>query len=99
MGVYGDQGDDWLRLDEKHISTHEVVIYSRQIIGAVHISRDSNPNLNDTTNRDRLVANAAFFDLLTVAKTAVDEVNHQRWRERDARDAARDKKKNAMVLF
>jgi len=98
VGVYGDQGDDWLRLDEKHISTHEVVIYSRQIIGAVHISRDSNPNLNDTTNRDRLVANAAFFDLLTVAKTAVDEVNHQRWRERDARDAAKDKKKNAMEM-
>jgi C4-dicarboxylate-specific signal transduction histidine kinase len=96
VGVYGDQGDDWLRLEEEHIRAHEVVIHSKQVMGAVHISRDSNPNLNDTTNRDRLVANAAFFDLLAVAKTAVEEVNHQRWRERDARDAARDKKKNAM---
>ena len=96
VGVYGDQGDDWLRLEEEHIRAHEVVIHSKQVMGAVHISRDSNPNLNDTTNRDRLVANAAFFDLLNVTKTAVDEVNHQRWRERDARDAARDKKKNAM---
>lgn len=96
VGVYGDQGNDWLRLEEEHIRAHEVVIHSKQVMGAVYITRDNNLNLIDTTNRDRLVANAAFFDLLNVAKTAVDEINHQRWRERDARDAARDKKKNAM---
>jgi hypothetical protein len=41
VGVYGDQGDDWLRLEEKHIAAHEVVIHSKQVMGAVHISRDS----------------------------------------------------------
>jgi len=96
VGVYGDQGDDWLRIDEEHIRAHEVKIHSKQVIGAVHITRDDNPDLIDTTNRDRLVANNAFFDLVNVTKSAVEEINAQRWREREVRDAARSKRKSAM---
>ena len=96
VGVYGDQGDDWLRMDEEHIRAHEVVIHSKQVMGAVHITRDNNPNLIDTTNRERLSANEAFFDLVNVIKSAVNEVNHQRWTEREARDTARNNKANAM---
>jgi signal transduction histidine kinase len=96
VGNYGDQGDDWLRLEEEHIRAHEVVIHSKQVMGAVHITRDGNPNLVDTTNRERLVSNEAFLDLFNVTKTAVDEINHQRWRERDARDAAKSKKSSAI---
>src|ERR1017187_3950314 len=96
VGVYGDQGDDWLRMDEEHIRAHEVVIHSKQVMGAVHITRDNNPNLVDTTNRERLSANEAFFDLVNVIKSAVNEVNHQRWTEREARDAARNNKASAM---
>jgi signal transduction histidine kinase len=96
VGVYGDQGDDWLRMDEEHIRAHEVVIHSKQVMGAVHITRDSNPNLVDTTNRDRLTSNEAFFDLVNVIKTGVNEINHQRWREREVRDTARSKKASAM---
>ena len=96
VGVYGDQGDDWLRMDEEHIRAHEVVIHSKQVMGAVHITRDNNPNLVDTTNRDRLTSNEAFFDLVNVIKTGVNEINHQRWREREVRDTARSKKASAM---
>lgn len=96
VGIYGDQGDDWLGMDEEHIRYHEVVIHSKQVMGAVHISRDHNPNLIDTTNRDRLQANEAFFDLVNVTKTAINEINVQRWRERKARDEARSKRKSAI---
>ena len=96
VGVYGDQGDDWLGMDEEHIRAHEVVIHSKQVMGAVHLSRDDNPNLIDTTNRDRLIANEAFFDLINVTKSAISEINAQRWRERKARDEARSKRKNAI---
>jgi signal transduction histidine kinase len=94
VGIYGDQGDDWLRMDEEHIRAHEVVIHSKQVMGAVHITRDGNPNLVDTTNRDRLVANDAFFDLVSVTKVAVNEINERRWEERKARDEARTKRKS-----
>lgn len=94
VGIYGDQGDDWLGMDEEHIRFHEVVIHSKQVMGAVHITRDHNPNLIDTTNRDRLVANNSFFDLVSVIRTAVSEVNNQRWREREARDEARAHRKS-----
>jgi signal transduction histidine kinase len=96
VGVYGDQGDDWLGMDEEHIRAHEVVIHSKQVMGAVHITRDANPNLTDTTNRDRLMANGAFFDLVNVTKTAISEINDERWRERKVRDKARSKRKSAI---
>lgn len=96
VGVYGEEGVDWLRIDEDHIRRHEVLIHSRQVMGAIHITRDANPNLEDTTDRERLVANPALLDLMNVTKRAIDEINAQRWREREERDEARNKKKNAM---
>ncbi len=91
VGMYGDQGNDWLGIDAEHIRRHEVVIHSKQVMGAVHISRDTNSALVDTTNREGLVANAAFYDLVTVVRSAVDEINAQRWKERDARERKRGK--------
>jgi hypothetical protein len=35
VGLYGDQGNDWLRIDAQHIRRHEVMIHSRQVMGAV----------------------------------------------------------------
>ena len=96
VGLYGDSGDDWLRMDEEHVKRHEVVIHSKQVMGAVYITRDDNPDLIDTTNRDRLVANEAFFDLLNVTKVAVGEINAQRWRERQAREDAVAKRESAV---
>lgn len=91
VGLYGDQGNDWLGIDAQHIRRHEVMIHSKQVMGAVRISRDSSPELLDTTNREGLVANQAYFDLVTVAGVAIDEVNTQRWREREARERQRAK--------
>ena len=92
VGTYGDQGNDWLGIDEAHIRTHEVLIHSKQVLGAVHITRDKNPELIDTTNREGLVANKPFFDLVNICKLAIDEINNQRWKERKERDEAARKK-------
>jgi signal transduction histidine kinase len=91
VGTYGDQGNDWLGIDAEHIRRHEVVIHSKQVMGAVQISRDGNPNLTDTTNREGLVANTGFFDLVQVVRSAVNEINLQRWREREIRERQRAK--------
>lgn len=97
VATYGDQGNDWLGIDEQHIRQHEVVIHSKQVIGAVHVSRDMNPELIDTTNREGLVANKAFFDLINVCQLAIEEINNQRWHERRLREEAAKKKGSSPV--
>lgn len=97
VGTYGDLGNDWLGIDEQHIKKHEVVIHSKQIMGAVHITRDGNPELIDTTNREGLVANRAFFDLINVCSAAVDEINAQRWAERRERERKAKKESKSPI--
>jgi translation elongation factor EF-Ts len=75
--------------DAQHIRRHGY--YPPKQVRAQCIFRDENPELIDTTNREGLVANAAFFDLVQAVSAAVDEVNAQRWRERETRERQRAK--------
>jgi signal transduction histidine kinase len=60
---YGDQGNDWLRLDARRVNSPTFRLSNNQIVGYVLISRDDNPELLDQTNREGLIANQAFEDL------------------------------------
>ena len=62
---YGDPGNDWLNLNYKRLYNPKYLYAdNKQVIGIVKISRDKNPNLIDTTTRERLVKNKAFDDLV-----------------------------------
>ncbi len=51
---YGDEGDDWLRMDPKAYASSGFKVNRKQIIGRVSISALQNPALTDQTNREGL---------------------------------------------
>jgi signal transduction histidine kinase len=57
---YGDVDDDWLGLDGKALRGRGFRVNRIQVVGCVRISRLSNPNLSDQTNREGLRENVAF---------------------------------------
>lgn len=59
--------DDWLELDQRALRGKGFRVNRIQVLGAVFISRVSNPNLRDQTNREGLQENdasRAFHDLM-----------------------------------
>jgi signal transduction histidine kinase len=60
---YGEFGDDWLQLDRRRINDPTRRLSNNQIIGAINITADENPDLIDQTNREGLVEGPALDDL------------------------------------
>ena len=60
---YGEQHDDWLRLDQRRVNNPVVRLSNNQVVGFVEISSDKNPDLRDQTNREGLIHNDAQRDL------------------------------------
>ncbi len=62
---YGDPGDDWLGLNFKRMQRFGKKIPSNnQIVGFIHVSRDASTNLLDTTTREGLIHNLAYYHML-----------------------------------
>lgn len=73
---YGDAGNDWLELSEW--ARNELYAFpNRNVIGTIKISRDESP-LVDTTTREGLIRNKAFFDLKRLLKDVTALVVAQR---------------------
>lgn len=61
---YGDEGNDWLLLDNQKVKNpHNYLVSNNQVIGIVRITEHSNPLLIDATNREGIIENEAFQDL------------------------------------
>jgi len=74
---YGGKGNDWLELDKRRVSRLSNIGNSR-VIGFVRITKDGNPEIMDTTTRERLIENEAFYDMKTIIELAVIEFDHFR---------------------
>lgn len=62
---YGDAGNDWLLLDNRKIKeTHGYLVGNNQVIGIIKITEEKNPLLMDATNREGLLDNEAYQDLV-----------------------------------
>lgn len=59
---YGDLGNDWLEMDDI-ARKHAGRLPSRNVIGWVEISSEKNPNIVDTTTREKIIENEAFDDI------------------------------------
>ena len=57
---YGEPGNDWLQLDNRSRQSPTTRLANNQIIAAIRISRDGNPDLRDRTTREGLVHNPAY---------------------------------------
>ena len=56
------------------------VVGPHQVVGAVFIGRENNPNLEDQTNREGIVEGAGFFDLRAAVLKAIsyfEEIAHK----------------------
>lgn len=60
---YGDEGDDWLKLDRRRTVQPGETYGNNQVIGQVEIEQDKNGGLVDKTSREGLQENQAFFDM------------------------------------
>ena len=60
---FGEQDDDWLRLDRQRVQDPTQRLSNNQIVGYVLIGRDTNPDLTDQTNREGLIEGPALDDL------------------------------------
>ena len=77
-----ERARDWLGLDLRRVSRVGTRLSTSQIVGYVRITRAGNPDITDTSDRERLIDNpafAAFRDtLLRVAAILENERDHDR---------------------
>jgi len=80
---YGDPKNDWLNLNMKRLYAPKYLYPDNsQVIGAVEISRDKNPDLVDTTTREGLIQNDAFKDMVDFLEKSVDFLSKRRRQDR-----------------
>jgi hypothetical protein len=60
---YGGSSNDWLRLDIRRVQNPAMRLSNNQVVGAIYITADENPELRDQTNREGIVDSQAFEDL------------------------------------
>lgn len=65
---FGDPKNDWLDLDKERINSPGLYPGNNQVFGVVRITKDSNPNIEDTTSRENIVTNLAWNDLKNFIK-------------------------------
>lgn len=79
---YGGPANDWLRLDLRRVQNPTMRLSNNQIVGAIHISADGNPELRDQTNREGLVESPALGDLRRCVVDILARLEADRYRRR-----------------
>jgi len=77
---YGEPVNDWLNLEAERVQANYKVGNS-QVIGFVELSKDENPDIIDTTTRERLVENDAFQCMRAYVKMIIGVMNNYRKEE------------------
>ncbi len=67
---YGEPGEDWIGL-ELEAQNKSICPRNNSIFGMVHISKDKNPKIVDTTTREGVIMTEEFRDLITFVKTCI----------------------------
>lgn len=83
---YGEQKNDWLRLDLRRVQNPTMRLSNNQIVGYVSVSLDDNPALTDQSNREGIVESQAFVDLQEMIISVISELETRRYHERPRRE-------------
>jgi signal transduction histidine kinase len=75
---YGEVGDDWLGLDRRRVQNPTLRLSNNQVVGAVDITIDANPELRDQSNREGLVAGPAYNALVATVTAVLNELEFRR---------------------
>ena len=91
---FGEQDDDWLRLDMRRVQEPTQRLSNNQIVGYVLIGRDANPGLTDQTNREGLIEGPALDDLRHAVLELLQMIEAERYKIRP-----REPRKSKSGLF
>jgi signal transduction histidine kinase len=83
---YGGPANDWLRLDLGRVQNPTMRLSNNQIVGAIHISADGNPQLRDQTNREGLVESPAVDDLRRCVVEVLTHIEKARYEKRHEKE-------------
>lgn len=73
---------DWLGLDLRRVSKVGTRMSTSQLVGYVAITGDGNPDVLDTSDRERLVSNQAVIDFEEILKAAIGLLEIERDQDR-----------------
>jgi hypothetical protein len=93
---YGEQKNDWLRLDLRRVNNPTLRLSNNQIVGYISVSLDNNPELKDQSNREGIVESQSFTDLKELIINILNQVEQKRYEERPRES---DEHKNRQSLF
>nr|VFK17197.1 MAG: hypothetical protein BECKLFY1418C_GA0070996_102928 [Candidatus Kentron sp. LFY] len=82
---YGEQGNDWLNLDNRSRQNPARNLANNQIIAAIRISREDNPSLQDRSTREGMIINNEHRALETWFKNVLSLLEEERYRARPRR--------------
>ena len=88
-----ERARDWLGLDLRRVSRVGSRLSTSQVVGYARITRADNPDITDTSDRERLVENPAFATFRASILRLVEILENERDTDRDEgkkRDSAKD---------
>ncbi len=78
-----DNARDWLGLDLRRVSRVGTRLSTSQIVGYVSISAEDNPEVNDTSDRERLVSGRAVGEFEEILKAAIGLLENERANDKE----------------
>ena len=96
---YGERGDDWLELDHRRVQVPTLKLSNNQIVGYVLTGRDTNPQLNDQSNREGILEGPAFTDLRKAVMEILSMIEAERYKLRPRRKVQRERRGGLLARF
>ncbi|WP_152020588.1 ATP-binding protein [Aliarcobacter butzleri] len=81
---YGEEGNDWLKMDAKRINAPTVKIANRNIIASVFLNGLTSQGLIEKTNREGFIENDDFEHFKGVVSNIINKVNKLRNLDKEA---------------
>lgn len=96
---FGETGDDWLGLDLRRVQSPTLRLSNNQIIGHVFIGADTNESLKDQSNREGILAGAAYADLQYLVRAALNQLEQRRYGARHPKKEQPERKGGLFERF
>lgn len=96
---FGETGDDWLGLDLRRVQSPTLRLSNNQIIGHVFIGADTNESLKDQSNREGILAGAAYADLQNLVRAALNQLEQRRYGARHPKKEQPERKGGLFERF
>ena len=91
-----DSARDWMGLDLRRVSKTGTRLSTNQIVGYVSISAEQNPQIRDTSDRERLVSCVEVEEFEAILTEIVIKLGNER--SKDRRDASEEEQKTQSLF-